>query len=291
MLSTDDMIYNFAIPALTGMALVVLGRLKVFAGTFVERHAAAVAVVVGLFACFHGLKLGPWIPEAVGDWLPYVLIPAAILGPIALIPGVSLFERLLMFALAGLAAAWFVVPDYEDLDPSYLVQFGLLAGTIALLPLCLEPIFERLPGIVTPVVLALTAGGGAAVMMLSKYAGFAQLAAAAAAGLGGIALAGWFARGKNLVRGAAPVVVTFLGGLMLFGRAYSSLYSSIPAASYLLIPFAPLLMAAAAWGPAANWSANKRAAVQVILPLLAIGAAVALGVQAESAADDGYPDY
>jgi hypothetical protein len=291
MLSTNDIIYNLAIPAAAGMAFVFLSRRTVFAGTWFERHAATSAILVALFVCSRMLVNLEWIPKAERDWLIYMVIPAAILGPIALLPAVSVFERLPMYALAGLAVAWFVVPTFDDLNPPYLVQFGILVGGVVLLPSCLEPVFERLPGIVTPLVLASTAGGGAAVMMLSKNAGFAQLSAAAAAGLGGIALIGFFSRGKNLVRGTAPLLIAFLGALMLVGRAYSTLYSSVPTISYVLIPVAPLLMGLAAWGPAAGWSAKKRAALQIILPLVAIGIAVGLGLQAEWNAEAEYPQY
>src|SRR5689334_18636862 len=78
----------------------------------------------------------------------------------------------------------------------------------------LAPLVRRRPGPLVPLLLTLTAGGAAAVLLQSANLKFAQLAGALAATLGAVTLLAALVPGQPLAAGAVLVVAVLLPGLL-----------------------------------------------------------------------------
>ena len=104
---------------------------------------------------------------------------------------------------------------------------------------CLNALLERARGPSSPICLIITFGGVALVLGMSGSALLGQLGGAVAAALGAAALLAFWRPSFGLGRGATPVLVTLLAGLLLNGYFYAG----------LMLPCAALL----ALSPLAAW--------------------------------------
>lgn len=273
----DDLIYGLAVPAT--VALVVCLIRKFWKADFFDRYAAVLAIAPGFAYGYFRLELGPIDPDTDWEFLPYALIGACAVGPVAAVKGTTWFDRGLLYGVAGAALAWLVVPQWPDLEPSRLVYSLVLGGYMVVVASCFEPAADKLPGPVAPATMAFTCAGAAVVAVLSGSARFGQTPGLAAGAFAGITLAACFDRKHNALRGAAPLITGLLGGKMLLARASS--FDPLPLACYVLIPAAPLLMCFAAFGPLGKLTGFKRALAQLLPPLIAVGVAAGLAISSE----------
>jgi hypothetical protein len=273
----DDLIYGIAVPAI--VAFVVCLVRKFWKADVFDRYAAVLAIVPGFAYGYFRLKLGPVVPDADWEFLPYALIGACVAGPVAAASGTTWLDRGLLYALAGAVLGWLIVPTWEELDPSRLVHFLVLGGYIVVVASCLEPAGEKLAGPIAPAVIALACAGAAVVAVLSGSARFGQTPGLAAGAFAGVTLAACLDRSQNSLRGAAPAIAGLLGGMMLLARASS--YDPLPLACYLLIPAVPLLLSLAAAGPLSKATGFKRVLAQLLPALIAVGTAVGLAIAEE----------
>ena len=276
--SIVDILYGGAAPAV--VACIVSMVLRRFAPQDVgKRYAASLAVLAGFALAYRLLDLGPWAASAHWEWLPYALIASALVGPIASTEGVKLWERLLLYAFVAIVTGWFLVPTWEDLDPSRAVHLGVLAAYLVLLAGLLEPLANRARGPLLLFVLWATLAATTAVLVLSGNLRFAQMALAGAAALFGVALVACVRRETNYTKGVSLIFSMMAVGLMLIGRVNS--FSEVPLASYLLVPAAPLALWCSAVGPLSTLTGVKGVTVRVALPFSLLGVAVVLAICAE----------
>lgn len=277
--TATDILLGFGVPVLVAAVLAWL-IVRLAPADVGGRYAAPVALAAGTAAGFWLLKLGPAAPESHWHWLPWCVLAGAATGPVGRASGATLLDRLLLFGLVATISMWWLVPDWEELDPAREMQLAAGAGVVTLSALALDALTARLTGPLLPLTLVINLGCGAAVLALSGSLRFAQIVGAGVGALCGLSLFALFDRSRLALLGGALPYAVLAGGAMLVGRVNS--YSEVPLASYLLIPLAP----AAAWvcvaePPAGPSRLRRWLGLMVIVALSALAAALAY--QAEGA--------
>jgi hypothetical protein len=275
-LSTSDLLYGVAAPAAIAALVAWLIGLCRESG---QRHAGAAALAAGTLGGYFLLSLGPLEPESHWHWLPYVLVSAAAVGPVARGSGVHCVERIPLLALVSAAAMAVLVPTWEGLDPPRWSQVALWGSLAAVSAFLLDAAAARIAGAAVPLALAAASLCGAVVLALSGNLRFAQILGAATGACAGIALVAALRRGANLTTGIALPWTLLTAGAMLVGRVNS--FSDVPLASYLLIPVAPTALLLRAVGPMSRWKGLRSWALLAI-PLAICGMAVALALIADA---------
>ncbi|MEX2176140.1 MAG: hypothetical protein WD872_17390 [Pirellulaceae bacterium] len=244
------------------------------------RYAAAVAIAAAFGLGY--VLLPDWaalVPQRHWQWLPYLALLAAVLGPVARAAGVQAFERWLLALLLAVAAAWVLVPAWSDLVPARGWSIALLAAYLLALSMALDALPERLAGPRLLGLFALAAGALAIVLLVSITAKLGQVAGVAAAAIAGAwTVAGSFERNEALLsRAAVPLYAVLVGGLAYVGAI------EVPGATHwelLVLPAAPLALWVFAAGPLAKlqgWAALATQIGLVLLPIVAVAAWVVLG--------------
>jgi hypothetical protein len=274
----NDILYGGAVPVIVAVTTLFVFR-YLLPLAYSVRASASMATLSGFLVGYGLLKLAPWAPEAHWHWLPYLLIASAIVGPVACAVGVNHVERLLLYLLVAVVAAWFLVPTWEDLDPSRTIHCVVFVAYVVVLASLLEPLAIRLLGPLLPIVFWATMTTAAVVLALSGSLRFAQIALAGAGSLFGVLLVACFRRETNHVTGLALLFSVMAVGLMLVGRVNS--FSEVPLASYLLVPAAPLSLWLGVTGPLTQMTRGKRMVVSLILPFALLGGALLLAAMAE----------
>lgn len=280
----NDILYCGVAPLVVSALMLLVVR-RFSPAEFGERYAGSLAVLAGFMAAYGLNELGPWMPEAHWHWLPYVLTGAAIVGSIAAATSLFWVERTMLHMMSAGVAAWVLVPDWEDLDPSrttYLIGFGACVTVLAGILSSLE---TRLLGRTLPLVQWLTLTASSIILLLSGSLRFTLLAIAGCSAVFGVMLFS----GRNQTTphhsGLQLLFSALLIGTLAIGKVNS--FSSVPWIAYLLVPIAPATLCLTATGPISRLTDAKRLFVQLLLPTLILGAAVVIGVWAEyqSAAD------
>lgn len=284
-LTIADAALGFVLPAMIAAVAMLLLR-RFLSEELAARYPAPVAVVVGFLAGYGLLGLGAWRVSIHWDWLPYAAVAAAVVGPVALAGGVRLLERWLLYAIIASVTAWFLVPEWDDLEPSRAVHLLALTIYVVLLAALLQPLTTRLPGPLVGTVLSLCMVIVAAMMVPAGSLRFAQIAGAAAGSFVGCTIASVFQPRRGDFAGIALPFAVLAAGLMLIGRVNS--YSTVPLVSYLLPPLAPLGL----WCSAGIWTSHKpgraRAIVAVILVIVPLAVAMGLAVAADMGGAEDY---
>lgn len=274
----ETIVRSVAVPAAASVAVLLLWR-RACPQTAGPRHAAAWAVGGGFLVGYLFLPSAPVVPASHWQWLPYVGLVAMILAPVGLAEGVRLPERWGLHLVLAVAAAWFLVPDWAEIEPQRPLYFGALAGSLLLLVVVLDRLSFHIPDASMPVLVCVTAFAGAVVLAQSGSMKFAHLAGVIGAVNLGYALVTVFGSWSPSFQSAVPVVVILLGGLMFAGDVNS--FSDVPRASYVLVPVAPLGAAVCLLRPVRSWPRSRRIAVQAAGVLVPLAAGVALALQAE----------
>jgi hypothetical protein len=278
--------YGVLLPGAVTLAVLVL----VLRRDLARPGGDLLAVAAGLVAGFTALALTGQItwgflrPDESWDWLPGLTLVACFVGIVERrllsAPGkqsVSLAAARWALRLAvGAAAAWLLVGTQAKLEPVpgwwYAVLTLVIAGLWGL-----ERLARDWPGAGLPVLLALVVVAAAAVVELVGFGTLAQTMGVLAAVCGACAVAGWLWPRAPVAAGTVPAFAVLLPGLLFvtYFRTYS--YSDVPAASYLLVLAAPLLLAVTLLPPlgrlSRGWLALLRTAA--VLALLAVAVALA----------------
>lgn len=300
-LSPRDILVGIIAPALGAMIMFWLGsalsRRPAWRGGL-----AALAAAVGIGLGCWSLGTSPLVPKFDRDWLPYAAI-------FALVPGWVFGQRRSLLALRWLSllacigiVAWLMVPTWETLSPprtihiwvwslwvlAMCVGYDCIAGRLAELPrdepvgepptaaasttrlAWSEPQFIWLGSMIGTLLLA------SALLALSGSLRFGQSTAVAMAAYAGLWI-GILVLGRQvMLRGAAWVFAVFIAAALLTGKVNS--FSSIPTASYMLLPLAPL---ACGFSLTRTGSVSRRLVIPIGLAVLVAGAALGLAVAAE----------
>jgi hypothetical protein len=220
-------------------------------GVRTGRLLGAAGVLAGWLAAVVSLRLAPLRPETSWHWLPTLGVAAAIVGAI----GGSLSIRIAHRALLAGVAAWLLVPAFAS---HHFWTRLILVG-------CIFPgaflnwRTDNANGRVACLALALIAATGALILLHAGTARFAQMAAALAASLLGVAAA---AQRPGVVAGVAPVASVLLPGLLASGYFHS--HSGLPLVTFLLVAAAPAILSASGFSSRFNISI---VAVSVVLAL------------------------
>lgn len=276
--SITDLLYGILAPAaLAGALFVLLGR--GLPSDIAKRFAATAGLAAGFCLGYGLLELGPWIPETHWHWLPAAVVATLAAGPVARAGGVSWLERSLLYVLLAAVTGWFLIPTWNDLEPSRTTLLAGWCGYVVLVSLLLEALCSRATGGGLPLVLILTLLAAAVVLALSGSLRFAQIAGAGMGAMLGIGVTLVWSGTKDGLRGGMLAFTVFAAGALLIGRLNS--FSDVPWASYLLVPVAPLALWLSVTGPLGKVTGWKRWLLQIGLAMLPLAAAVLLAAVAE----------
>lgn len=250
-----------------------------------DRLALPVALTVGFCAGYW--FLGEWssfVPERHRQWLPWLAILAALVALVGRTSGPSTStdgrtggpSYIWWFACAVLAmvSAWLLVPNWATLSPPRLVMVPLVAVYVISLMALLAALPDRLLGRTFVVSLAAAAATVMLLIAVGVSVKIGSIAAVAAGGAGGCAIATLLALTNSEVarasasRSLLPVFAVLIGGLAFIG----TIEPQKPLPIILLAPAAPLMLWLFAAGPLAKLQGWKLAAFQiavVLLPLIA----------------------
>jgi hypothetical protein len=179
----------------------------------------------------------------------------------------------------AVAAAWVLVPTWDDLEPSRTVYLVVTVIYVTGLTGLLEPLARRFQGPLLPAMLWATMTTAAVVLALSGSLRFAQIALAGAAALFGIMLVACFRRNANMLTGVSSIFSVMAIGSLLIGQVNS--FSEVPLSSYVLVPLAPLLLWFCTTGPLSRLEGVKRSFAYASLPIGVLVGAVLLAAIAE----------
>ena len=198
--------------------------------------ALGLAYVVG-----HFIIAGwtPFPPADTTNWLPYFALGSAVLGAFCAVRLTAAWTRVAVFALVSMGALRLLLkPKFQygwSLGEGWLWVAGL-ACAMVLLASILDTLARR-PGtaVETPVFLLIVSAGLSGTLMLSGSMLLGQFAAVLTAALFGALV--FTARKVALGRGIVPVFSLLASALLASGYFFAEL----PAASAVLLTFAPIL--------------------------------------------------
>ena len=275
---TQGLVYGALIPVLVSATILVF-VLKVCPPDTASR-SSALAVGVSFLVAYWLVSSPPLLPKAEWHWLPYLCAVAMVTGWVGLAPGVSTPERWALQLIVAALAGWFLVPTWEDLQPTRNVYITVVSGSVLLLYVCLEPLAKRCSGVSFPLLLLVVSVAGAVVLGLSGNLRFAQLAGILAAGMGGCVLVlSYYHPSEPLMRGAIPAFTVLLCGVMFTGYMHS--YSNVPIVSYVLVPLTPVTLWMSFVGPLHKLPNRWRVLIQSAVVLVPLGIALALAAMAD----------
>ncbi len=267
-----DLFLAIVIPAsLTSAAVIVLASWKLgWRGMEIVVPAAVAA----------GLLVGNWrrasIPYLPGDFgWEWILACAAGALLVAVFLSFASEERprlrgalhvvpLLLFTFLLLPADW--------RSPLTLWAFAVVAG---LNTAALATSRPSHPAVVLVVACGIL-GGASLVLICASFAKLSDAAVLLSASLAGLLVA---SRRPMPLMGLSLMVGTLVPGLMLNG--YFQTYSQVPWLSFALVAVAPMFFFIGKLRPIRRGPAWRRTMLEVALPLIAVGAGLALAVAAE----------
>lgn len=278
-----DLLFGYAVPAaLAAFAPILLWR--PLPQHRLRACVAAVSVVAGFVLGYLLLGLGPLQPATHWHWLPHVLV-IALIGPAWYAArGNGQIAPAILGVSVTLAAAFVLVPDWPDLQPSRPVYLACWTLYTAVILLLLHPLFSESRGPLLPFVLIGTLLCGAALLGLAGSLRFLQIAGCGAGAFLGLFCVTVFDRRERWLAAIALPFSLLASGAMLIGETNS--FSDVPRFCYYLIPLAPLTLWAGRWRPIEALAPHKRTAVLIALPvavcLLALIVAAAMESTGES---------
>jgi len=233
-----------------------------------RRHALAIGVAGGFFVGYVLLDdWAPLLPKKYWQWLPYLALIAAAIGPAT--QRLHVVEQwilqLCLYAIAALA----LTPTWESLAPPRTTWIPLLTAGMLVLGGLLMPLANRVPSFFLAAIMALS--GIVGVAMIAGESSFqdAEVTNLAAATFCASALVCLFDRGLN-VGAVVPAFVVLVGGSVFTAHVYPD----PPMRPLLLFPCAPLALWVGQIKPIARMRAWKKIAIQII----AVAAVLATGV-------------
>lgn len=201
--------------------------------TLVLSLACSVALLIGITRLRGELAM----PERFWHWLPLIALGICLLG--SPLSTCSFRWRILAWPILGLAAAWFLVPDWETLTPGRNVYVALLGIYFASLFWLYGVLSRTTPARETLFALTATASATSVAVAAVASLTYGNIAAMVAAGLAGGWAASWFVKLEaQSLTGLMPCSASMLGGIAFVGFVYPS----PPIFELLLLPWAPAAM-------------------------------------------------
>lgn len=225
-------------------------------------------LVIGLAYLSGHLVITGWVPFPPTDttnWLPFFALATGILGAFCGVLAIKAWARVLIFSLVSTGALRLL------LKPKFLYVWSLaegwiwvacLAGAMVLLAIILDALVRRTAtAIEIPAFLLIICAGTFGALMLSGSMLLGQFAAVLGAAVFGSLV--FIARKVALGRGIVPVFSLMVGALVVSGYFFAEL----PAASAVLLAFAPILALIPVGMPSKLLTSGTRAAL-VSVPIV-----------------------
>lgn len=271
--SQSDLLLGFGLPILVAGIVSCLVRVLPWPEAY-RRQAAGFGLGAAFFLGVHLIKLSDWLPTQPWMWLPYVVLAAALCGPLSIAPGVSWFERIILYGVLATIAAWLLVPTWSSLEPPRWIWWIGTAAAMTIGGLSLEFVASRERGARLPLMLFFLISVTSVLVMLSGSARFAQVLIAMAGGLLGCALTGWIKSREGTFSGAGLATSFGLIGMLMTAKVNS--FTKIPFASYATLAAVPLLLVLVALPPMSKWKGWKGWLLSSLIVI--IGSAISLGL-------------
>jgi len=247
------------------------------------------SAAVGLGFCAGFFVIYDWadaIPSRHSHWMLQVAITAAIVGPIIAAPGVAAWERFLGAIAVATAAAFALVPTWEDLSPTRMVWVPVLAGYLAVLAVFIEPLASRLSPRVVLLSMFASAFTLAGLVTAIWSVTLGKLTVLPALAMLGVGLVTWFAPAANGMRGAALAYGLLVGGAG-FLACVDPPPPSPPVWELLAIPVAPIVLWLCAKGPLSRPLPRKLLCGGLLLTAIYLAAIATWIVVKHGALDEG----
>ena len=281
--SVSDIAGGFLAPALfAAVAMVAFHRL--LPEKLANRIAATIALGGGFVLGYALLALGEWSPRFFWHWLPYVVIGTLPAGPLIATTNwqrvAGIVITLAVFVLGG----WLLVPTWPHLEPSRMFYMAAWIPAVFALAMLLDPLTrddgrEVLPRSLLITTMTATVFFEVVIIFLSGSLRFTQLAGAAAGAVLGVFMTLCLDRKVSGIAGVAPTFVMLTAGLLLVAQVDS--HSSVPLASYVLVPLAPVALWIAFVKPLRELHGWKQWLALLPLPLVLLFSALLLAMIAE----------
>lgn len=267
-LGLNDFLFGCVIPAATtiGMWLLVSTiSSQIFASKSTEardEHAAGglrsldsavitLAFLAGMLLGYGLLNAAPWTPKSHWHYWPYAVVLAGAVGVSAeIVVGRLLFARAVIYALATIAIAWFLVPTWEDLSPSRTTYLVLTVVILVAVTFGVERTLGDASGggktgadkpaccSYAQLFLAAFQFTVVCLVFLSGSLRFTQLAMLPASCVIALQI---LPQSRNRLRNLAfPMAVAFAGMLLV---AQVNSFSRVPKLAYILVALSPCLAA------------------------------------------------
>jgi hypothetical protein len=253
----------------------------------IERHSVSAAI--GLAFCAGFFVIHEWtdaIPSRHRHWMLQVAIMAAVIGPVLAAQGVATWERILVAIAAASAAAFALVPTWEELFPTRMVWVPVLAGYLAVLGVFIEPLASRVSPRVVLLSMFASAFTLAGLVTAIWSVTLGKLTVLPALAMLGVGLVTWFAPAANGTRGAALAYGLLVGGAG-FLACVDPPPPSPPVWELLAIPVAPIVLWLCAAGPLSRPLPRKLLYGGLLLPAIYLAAIAAWIVVKHGALDEG----
>ncbi|QDU60573.1 hypothetical protein Pan216_14190 [Planctomycetes bacterium Pan216] len=236
------------------------------------------ALLAGLVATYLAFGLKSWVsflPEDGWEYI-FVLMGAALVlegGALGLgLPSAVVWiSRLVIACLAG----WLSVPGYGALHDWRFLCASLIALAVLALGTSLHRFARERPGVGFPLLLSATLFLASIVIAEAGFNKLAQVGAAVAFGLAGLAAVSWKSR-SALPAGAMPAIAVALPVLAFSGFAND--YSELPVWCFVILGTAPLLLWLEKLPPGSLLSGWSRQLYDWVVVLVPVGSAVAVVV-------------
>lgn len=179
------------------------------------RYTGAFGCAAGFLSAYTYLEPKHLLPVSQWQWLPWLTLVAAVIGPISIASGLKLFERWALSAILALAAAWFLVPTRATLEPGRSTYIIAVAVALTLLWNLMDRPAQTQSGLPLMLALAVTCISGAALVALAVSIRIGFLGAAGAAAMTGGGISAAMKRDCATVRGIlAPASIILVGVLL-----------------------------------------------------------------------------
>jgi hypothetical protein len=240
-----------------------------FASRYPAPIAFGIASVAGL-ALSESLKI---VPDRHWHWLAYLAVIASLVGGIAAAKSLRAFERVALWLLVALVAAWLIVPDWPGLVPSRVVWIAVLVAGFISSTALLEPLSIRVPTPTWLMSLVITASFTAALIAGFVSLTYGNVAVVPAAALAGCLIGGCFVRGAP-VQGLALPFAIVIGGWAFVG----TVYPQQPFYFLLGAPLAPAALWCGVSGPIARMRGVPAALARLAAVALVLAIAMAVAI-------------
>jgi hypothetical protein len=226
---------------------------------------------------------GEGMPGRNWQWVPWVGVAAAMIGPTVVAPGLATIERWLLALFAAAAAATVFVPAWPDLWPPRMLSMAAFTLATANIARLTDGLTQR----TSPRLMALAISAASLVAALLISAAFSlrigEAALTTAAAFGGTALALLIWPDESAVRGLClPFALTGCGWCYV-----TAIEPSPPLVAILFLPATLLVPWLVAIGPTARWNPTRRwLAAALLFAAALIGVAAWVWFSTEDGGDE-----